>query len=143
MTNTRQLFPLSLAFFTGFLLSLMLYFNGLLSDMTTLFYGSLFFHGFGVIVYTLLAYVLFPTKHVPWNVKYILPGMLNAIVIMGSALAIINLEITVMISVSLLAQLSFSLIIDTFGLLGKEKKPFHKKQLVGLSIICLGVYLLI
>lgn len=143
MSIKSKFLPLSLAFLTGFLLSLMLYFNGLLSDTTTLFYGSLFFHGFGTLIYLALTYLIFPRKKTTWYPKYMVPGLLNAIVIMGSAFAITNLGVTAFVSISLLGQLTASLIIDGFGLLGKEKSTIKKRQLIGLFVICVGVYLLV
>lgn len=120
----------------------MLYFNGQLTEATSLYYNSLYFQMIGVVFFGFLIAFVFKRQD-QWHNKYMIPGLMNGLVIIGQSLAVTKLSVTVLVAVSLVGQITISLIIDGFGLFGKEKQYLKRNQIIGLSIVIIGVFLLL
>ncbi|MBF4695415.1 DMT family transporter [Fusibacter ferrireducens] len=136
----------SSAYITGLLLALMVSFNGMLSNYTSTYFSSFIFNAIGLILFAIL--LLRPSKLSSGHMKprlfwLLLPGALSALTIVMSNITVAQLGITIMVGISLLGQVLTSLVIDGLGLLGKPKTKITLKQIIGICIIFVGVYLLL
>lgn len=136
----------SSAYITGLLLALMVSFNGMLSNYTSTYFSSFIFNAIGLIIFSLL--LLRPRKlnsnhSKPTLFWLLIPGALSALTIVMSNTTVAQLGITIMIGISLLGQVLTSLVIDGFGLMGKPKIKISFKQIIGIGVIFIGVYLLL
>jgi transporter family-2 protein len=139
-----------LAFVSGLLLALMIYFNGLLSSTTTFYWGNVIFHGIGLLLFSLALMTKGPTQLSTLEkdfdqgiISIALPGFLGALTIILSNIVIMNIGVTLLVGISLLGQMATSMMIDSKGLLGKEKKNIHLAQIGGSGLILTGVWLLL
>ena len=72
---------------------------------------------------------------------YLLGGALGLVITVTVMLAIKGLNVTVAVSVILIAQLLVAAVIDAFGWMGQEKVPMGLWQYVGLALMLGGVAL--
>lgn len=72
---------------------------------------------------------------------YLLGGALGLVITVTLMLAIKGLNVTVAVSVILIAQLLVAAVIDAFGWMGQEKVPMGLWQYVGLALMLGGVAL--
>ncbi len=77
------------------------------------------------------------TGHRPWWIW--LGGVLGATFVFGNAQLVPILGTGLTVTVVLLGQISGSLAIDQFGLLGARKSPVVLLQLIGLAIMIMGI----
>lgn len=133
-----------LAFFTGLVLSVMITFNGLLSQSTNAYLSNVIYHGIGVIFFGIM--LLFikkqPIKH-PFKWYYLIPGALGSLTIILNNLVVRELGVTLMIAFTLVGQVTTSLIIDEWGLLGKEMTKSTLKKWFGVGIMVVGLIIMV
>lgn len=80
-------------------------------------------------------------KSVPW---YALgAGALGLVVISSMSYAIPRLGVTAAIMVLVAAQLSVSVVLDHFGLLGAEVRRIDLTRLLGIAVLFAGVWLVV
>ena len=72
---------------------------------------------------------------------YLLGGALGLVITVTVMLAIKGLDVTVAVSVILIAQLLVAAVIDALGWMGQEKVPMGLRQYVGLALMLGGVAL--
>lgn len=129
----------------GVCVACMLFFNTLLSEVVGVYMGTLIFHIAAFIIITFYGYaknrINVTGKGLPYF--YYLPGVAGVFTVFSSSISVSKIGLTLTIALSLFGQLVFSSIVDHFGLLGMEKRPFQPKKLVGLSIIFSGVLAMI
>ena len=129
----------------GVCVACMIFFNTLLSGIVGVYLGTLIFHLCAFILISIYIYTQKPIidsgRGLPFY--YYLPGVAGVFTVLSSSVSVSNIGLTLTIALSLFGQLVFSNIIDHYGLLGMEKRPFHPKKLVGLSIIFSGVLAMI
>ncbi|GAU78064.1 DMT family transporter [Fusibacter sp. 3D3] len=116
--------PYASAYITGLLLAFMVSFNGMLASYTSAYFSSFIFNVIGLIIFSLLLLrpqTLHPNQSRPALFWLLIPGALSALTIVMSNTTVAQLGITLMIGISLLGQVLTSLVIDGFGLMGKEK----------------------
>jgi transporter family-2 protein len=133
-----------LAFFTGMMLAVMVYFNGQMSQQTTVAFANLFFQLFGLLFFTVLLLVKkgrLPSGYRHW--AFLLPGVLSSLTVLMSNIVVLKLGVAIMVGTSLLGQVTASMLIDQFGLLGKAKHPIKKSQFIGYLVITLGLILMV
>ncbi|MDK2867248.1 MAG: bacterial/archaeal transporter family-2 protein [Clostridiales bacterium] len=129
-----------LALFTGALLALMVYFNGQTAAETGAAFANLFFQGFGLLFFSIVLW--FKSHSLPikrLQLQFIVPGIMSALTVLLSNTVIGPLGIALMVGISLFGQVSASMIIDQFGLLGKAKQPVTKDQGIGFILIAAGL----
>ncbi|AYC30849.1 DMT family transporter [Paenisporosarcina cavernae] len=73
------------------------------------------------------------------HVAYWFSGVIGVGVVTSMVLGLRHLGATFAISIALVSQLIFGLLWDTFGWLGLEKVPLTWQQIVGVSVMILGV----
>jgi len=123
----------------------MIFFNNLLSETIGVYLGTLVFHFIAFVLITVFILIKKPTrgerKKMPFY--FYLPGIASVLTVFFSSISVSAIGLTLTIGLSLFGQLVFSNIVDHFGLLGMEKRPFHPKKIVGLTIILSGVMAMI
>jgi len=130
-----------LALKAGVLLSIMFFFNGMLTSKVGPYYSNLIFHLIGLILIIIISLILknkeFRLSEIP--ILYFLPGILSMIVVVSNNICIGKLGITLTIVISLFGQLVISNIIDHFGLFGMPVNPFKKEKLIGFGVVLIGI----
>lgn len=131
-------------FINGFFIVLMNSFNGMLSTSSSVYWTSFMHHifslGFMYILYLIYDQNKFRIGRL--ELKYYLPGLMSAVVVMIGSACIANIGATFLIVFNLVGQILISVLIDEFGLFGMEKVPFRKKNLVGYSVILVGIVIM-
>lgn len=133
-----------LAYFTGLVLSIMVTFNGLLSDATSAYVSNVIYHGIGLFFFGIVWFALSKrTKKVPFRLVYLVPGFLGSITIVLNNVVLNAIGVTMMIAFTLVGQVVTSLIIDHWGLLGKEVTASKTRQWVGVLIMVAGLIIMV
>ena len=133
-----------LAFFTGLILSVMITFNGLLSQSTNAYLSNVIYHGIGVICFG-FTLVMLKKKTVKTSFKwyYLVPGALGSLTIILNNLVVKELGVTLMIAFTLVGQVTTSLIIDEWGLLGKKMTKSTSKKWLGIGVMVVGLMIMV
>lgn len=129
----------------GICVAIMIFFNNLLSQVVGIYLGTLIFHFLALAIISVVIMVKKPSSNKGNKIPlyFYLPGIASVLTVLSSTVSVSNIGLTLTIGLSLFGQLVFSNIVDHFGLLGMEKRPFHPKKIVGLSIIFSGVLAMI
>lgn len=129
----------------GVCVAIMIFFNNLLSETVGFYLGTLIFHFLALILVTMVIALRGGSRvrrgKLPFY--FYLPGVASVLTVFISSLSVSRIGLTLTIGMSLFGQLVFSNIIDHFGLLGMERRPFYPKKLVGLGIIFSGIMAMI
>jgi transporter family-2 protein len=72
-----------------------------------------------------------------------LGGVIGVVTTCSNVFAFGRISATAIMALSLFGQTLASLIIDSFGLLGMEKRPFEKLSLIGLAFAALGMLVML
>lgn len=134
----------TLAMFIGFLVAVMVALNGGLSASYGPWLGTVIVHVAGLltvlVVYAFRRGPLLPTMRVP--LYYFLGGVIGMGTTVFNNLAFGTISLSAITGLGLLGQAAASLIIDHFGLMGMEKRPFQPKKLVGYAFLVGGILLI-
>lgn len=130
-----------LALLSGFIIAVMVTFNGQLTAEYGNFNATLILHIVAVIFSFLLLKLgkkkLFPAEKLPlWFYLGGAVGILNALF---QNFAFGKISLTSILALSLFGQTVTSLLTDKFGFLGMHKHPFKKSSLLGLAFSLVGV----
>lgn len=135
----------NLALLNGVMLAIMIFFNGMLSNITGPYMSTLIFHVLGFILILAISMVkknnIVNFKKVP--LMFFLPGILSVITILLNNICIPQIGITLTIGISLYGQLIMSIFVEHFGLFGMPVNKFKKEKILGFSIITLGTVVMI
>ena len=135
----------SLGILAGFILALMIFFNGSLAKYVHPYWSSAIVHGVGFI-FGMLLFPFFPIKRPEksdlkqklswWN---FLGGVSGGVTVILASTAInSNLGVSGTISFMLFGQMLFSLLADQFGILGLKKRAIEKKTIIQLTFLIAG-----
>ena len=80
-------------------------------------------------------------RDVPW--WYLTGGLIGAVLVAGSLVTVRTLGAAGVVAALTAGQLSFSLVIDRFGLLGLEGRPVSPLRVFGIVLLALGVWLIV
>src|SRR5215208_6740225 len=80
-------------------------------------------------------------RHVPW--WYFAGGFIGAVFVASSLVTVRTLGAGGVVAATIAGQLTFSVVIDKFGLLGLEQKPLSVTRLLGVALLALGVFLVV
>ncbi len=80
-------------------------------------------------------------RHVPW--WYFAGGFLGAAFVATSLVAVRTLGAGGVVAATIAGQLTFSVVIDRFGLLGLPEKPLAVTRILGVVLLALGVFLVV
>ncbi|HAS73847.1 MAG TPA: hypothetical protein DCS67_06860 [Clostridiales bacterium UBA8960] len=133
-----------LAYVTGLILSIMVTFNGLLSSFTSTYLSNVIYHAIGLFFFGLLMLMLSrKTSKIKFRWIYLVPGFLGSLTIILNNVVLNAIGVTMMITFTLVGQVITSLMIDRWGLLGKESVKIHTKQWFGVGIMILGLAIMV
>ncbi|MDF2519430.1 MAG: hypothetical protein K0R84_58 [Clostridia bacterium] len=130
--------------FIGVLISLMIMFNGVLSQNLGNYPASAIIHFLGLIIISLVLTV----KRIRINLCRDIPlylyigGFLGVFTILFNNIGFSHLGASLTLALGLLGQTIASIVIDHFGLLGMEIVKFRKEKLAGLIAISLGIVIM-
>lgn len=131
------------AFLTGMILSCMVYFNGQLSALTSITLSNAIFHGIGFVFYgSLMSFAVKNKEKTSLSWRYILPGAMGSMTVLLNNYVIASLGVTLMVAYGLFGQVLSSLVIDTFGFLGKAKQKVSHKQVLGILVMATGLVIM-
>lgn len=134
------------AFGAGWLITLMVLFNGTLADYGTLLFSSWVPHATGSVAAILLLLLLRPAKasKTPAPLWAYLGGISGAItVVLTSAAVNSALALSGTIAIGLAGQVVFSLIADMRGLFGMPKHMPTQRDILALFLILGGACVLV
>jgi transporter family-2 protein len=78
---------------------------------------------------------------VPW--WYLTGGFIGAVFVASSLVTVRTLGAGGVVAATIAGQLTFSVVIDRFGLLGLEQREISVWRIVGILFLALGVYLIV
>jgi len=129
----------------GILISVMITFNGVLAANLGNSQAIFFIHIIGII--TIVTFMMI--KKIKWSSiksvpKYLLmPGMIGVVMVTMNNLTVNNIGLSLTVACGVFGQMLFSSIVDHFGLFGNEVYKFKKNQIVGYSVIVIGIFLMV
>jgi bacterial/archaeal transporter family-2 protein len=80
-------------------------------------------------------------RHVPW--WYLVGGFIGAVFVASSLITVRTLGAGGVVAATIAGQLTMSVIIDRFGLLGLEQKPLAATRILGVLLLAFGVFLIV
>lgn len=80
-------------------------------------------------------------RGVPW--WYFAGGLIGAVFVATSLVAVRSLGAAGVVAATIAGQLTGSVVIDRFGLLGLSKQPLTAARVVGIALLAVGVFLVV
>jgi bacterial/archaeal transporter family-2 protein len=80
-------------------------------------------------------------KGIPW--WYLIGGFIGAVFVASSLVTVRTLGAGGVVAATVAGQLTGSVVIDHFGLLGLEKNPVNATRLMGVALLAAGVFLVV
>ena len=129
-----------LSLIMGILISVMIAFNGGLTQLYGVYSATVIIHIVGLVIITLVALVkrdrLF-SKRFAWFLY--LGGAIGVLTTVFNNISFGRISVSAILALGLLGQSIAGLVIDQYGLLGMSKHPFTKNKLIGLLLIIIGI----
>jgi len=129
-----------LSLVTGILISLMVAFNGRLTEQYGVYSATVIVHFTGLILISIL---VFAKRERPFSKKYewflYLGGAIGVLTTAFNNLAFGRISVSAILALGLFGQSIAGLLIDQYGLLGMPKHPLSKRKLAGLFLILCGI----
>lgn len=134
-----------LSLLIGIVLSVMISFNGKLSDAYNIYIAAVIIHVAGIIFVFLLCKI--KKKKISLKGKKLplwiyLGGVIGVLTTIFNNFAYGKISMTSIVALGLLGQTITSLLIDCFGLFGMKKHPLNKESLIGLVFSLVGIYVM-
>ena len=130
-----------LSLFSGILITIMISFNGILSNYIGNYSSTFVIHLVGIIILSFIFLIKKYKIKVSPNISLIFysAGIIGVFTVLLNNLSFTNLGASLTISLGLLGQTISSLIIDSFGLIKMRRIKFEKRKLLGISMIMVGI----
>ncbi len=80
-------------------------------------------------------------RHLPWY--YLTGGLLGAVYVTTALVAVRSLGAGGVTAATIAGQLTLSLLIDQFGILGVDKQPITWERVLGVLLLALGTFLIV
>jgi transporter family-2 protein len=80
-------------------------------------------------------------RHVPW--WYFVGGFIGAVFVASSLITVRTLGAGGVVAATIAGQLTFSMVIDKFGLLGLPEKELSATRILGVLLLALGAFLVV
>ena len=125
---------------TGILISVMIAFNGGLTERLGIYSATVIIHIAGLILITIIVLIRrdrFITLGHPWFLY--LGGAFGVLTTVFNNLSFGRISVSAILALGLLGQSMAGLVIDQYGLFGLQKHPFTKGKLFGLILITGGI----
>lgn len=129
-----------LSLLTGILISVMVAFNGGLTEQYGIYSATVIIHIVGLILITAAVLVkrekLFEKRY-EWFLY--LGGAIGVLTTIFNNLAFGRISVSAILALGLFGQSIAGLIIDQHGFMGMPKHPFTKRKIIGLTLILAGI----
>ncbi|SHO44408.1 DMT family transporter [Anaerocolumna xylanovorans] len=128
----------------GALTSIMIFFNGSLSDGYGNLTSTVLIHLVGLIAILLTLLITRSKMKLPKGLPLYLysAGFVGIGTVMLTNLSYLKLGVSLPLALGLLGQTVFSLLTDHFGLFGMKMVKINPKKLIGLGIIGIGIFIM-
>lgn len=125
----------------GAITSIMIFFNGSLSDSYGNPMSTVIIHLVGLIAILLMLFLTKSRMRLPKGLPLYLysAGFVGIGTVMLTNLSYLKLGVSLSLALGLLGQMLFSLLTDHFGLLGMKRMKMNPKKIIGLCIIGIGI----
>lgn len=125
----------------GVLISVMIAFNGILSNNIGNYLSVIIIHIIGLIGISFILIVNKVKLNLGKNIPIYLysAGAIGVFTVSFNNLTFKHLGISLTLALALLGQSVASIVIDHYGLLGMKVIKFKKEKMLGLIIICFGI----
>lgn len=125
----------------GAITSIMIFFNGSLSDGYGNPLSTVLIHLSGLIAILIIMLITHSRMKLPKGLPLYLysAGFIGIGTVMLTNIAYLKLGVSLSLALGLLGQTIFSLLTDHFGLLGMKTIKVNPKKLFGLGIIGIGI----
>jgi transporter family-2 protein len=80
-------------------------------------------------------------KGIPW--WYLVGGFIGAVFVASSLVTVRTLGAGGVVAATVAGQLTGSVVIDNFGLLGVDKQPINITRVIGIVLLAAGVFLIV
>lgn len=142
--NINMILGLFFAIIAGFMVSLQSIFNNKVNEHTGTWTTTAIVLGLGAIASFVIG-LFFEGENllVLQNMKswYWFSGIIGAGVVSCLVQGIRRLGPTLAISITMTSQLGFALLLDSFGWFGLQKMSFSYKELIGVLVIVIGIFI--
>lgn len=130
-----------LAIVIGAFMAIMIPMNGILSEMTGIYKGSVIIHVIGLVAIILVLFINKAKVGFQKGVPIYLynAGAIGVFTVLFISMSFSELGVSMTIALSLLGQSITAIVIDHFGLLGMKIMRFEQKKLIGLLLISSGI----
>lgn len=132
---------ISMAILSGIVVSVMMVFNGQLSDLIDLYTATVLIHACGLLT----MYIVLKVKHIslrdlPHASRFLyLGGVIGVFTVFFNNLTITILGASMISALGLCGQMLTSIILEQSGALGTKKQKLQPIKLVSLLIILIGI----
>lgn len=130
--------------FIGTLIAIMIMFNGTLSNSYGNYTSTVIIHITGLlfIIFLLLISKTKITLNKGTPIYLYSAGAVGVFTVLFNNLSYSALGLSITIALGLLGQSVTSIIIDHFGILGMRVIRFKKEKLIGLMLVCFGIFVM-
>jgi len=130
-----------LSILTGAIVSVMILFNGTLSNALGNFNSSIIIHFVGLISIIFVLLISKSKFKLHKGIPFYLysAGAIGVFTVVLTNVSFTTLGVSLTLAIGLLGQSVFSIFIDHFGLMGMKIVKFNKKKYTGLFIIAFGI----
>ena len=130
-----------LSLLIGILISVMILFNGKLSEGAGNYSSLVIIHIIGLLAITAVMFFkkikISFRNNLPWYLYS--AGAISTFTVLVNNITYVKIGVALPLALGLLGQSVTSIIFDEFGLMGMPKVKFKKKKLIGFVIIIAGI----
>ena len=129
-----------LSLLAGVLISVMVAFNGGLTEQYGIYSATIIIHIMGLLF--IIAWILTKRERVivgrhPWFLY--IGGFIGVFTTVSNNIAFGRISVSAILALTLFGQSLSGLAVDHFGLFNMPKYPFTKRKLIGLALILIGI----
>ena len=129
-----------ISLFTGTILTIMIVFNGALTDFYGVYFATVIIHIVGMI---LIAGIVLVKRENPFKNKqkwYLyIGGAIGVFITVSNNVSFGRISVSAILALMLFGQSVMGIVVDSYGLFGIPKHPFAKYKLIGLSLVLIGI----
>jgi transporter family-2 protein len=136
-----------IALLTGILVSVMVAFNGGLSEHYGIYSASVFIHLTGLLF---IAAFMLAKREFPFGKRFgrqkwylYMGGIIGVMTIVFTNIAFGRISVSAILALGLFGQSVLGMVIDRYGWLGMPRHPFRKRQFLGLLLMFCGIIFMI
>jgi len=129
-----------ISLFTGAILTIMIVFNGALTDFYGVYFATVLIHIVGMI---LIASIVLIKRENPFKNRqkwYLyIGGAIGVFITVSNNVSFGRISVSAILALMLFGQSVMGIVVDSYGLFGIPKHPFAKYKLIGLSLVLAGI----